>query len=63
MAEEVRKAMPDERDESEQSRELLGTPPPSGATFEEPTGADAVVARDEATITDGGIEKPEKTEE
>lgn len=50
--------MNDERDEAEKSLDVLGTPPGGHATFEEPTGADAVVAREPATITDGGVATP-----
>ena len=51
--------MNDERDEAEKSLDVLGTAPGGHATFEEPTGADAVVAREPATITDGGVVPPD----
>ena len=57
--------MNDERDEAEKSLDVLGTAPGGHATFEEPTGADAVIAREPATITDGGIapDQPEQPQD
>ena len=39
---------------------MQGAKPADHATFEEPTGSDAVIAREKETITDGGVAKPDE---
>lgn len=52
--------MTDEREDAEKSLEAQGAKPADHATFEEPTGSDAVIAREKETITDGGVAKPDE---
>lgn len=50
--------MPDERDDTEKAREHMGVKPAQGATVEDATGSDAVVAKPTGTITESGLVTP-----
>ncbi len=50
--------MIDEREDAEKALEVEGEAPTEFATVDDPTGADAVVAKKDETITDNGVVAP-----